>query len=60
MKQPFEDNTFDGVYQIEATAHAPDKVACYAEILRVLKPGQIFGGMNLSMQTLSCIVIHSS
>ena len=29
MKQPFEDNTFDAVYQIEATAHAPDKVGCY-------------------------------
>jgi len=40
---PFEDNTFDAVYQIEATAHAPDKVKCYAEILRVLKPGGVFG-----------------
>lgn len=44
MKQPFEDNTFDAVYQIEATAHAPDKVGCYKEIFRVLKPGQLFGG----------------
>lgn len=44
MQQPFEDNTFDAVYQIEATAHAPDKVGCYREILRVLKPGQLFAG----------------
>jgi len=44
MNQPFEDNTFDGAYQIEATAHAPSKVECYREILRVLKPGQIFAG----------------
>jgi len=29
MQQPFEDNIFDAVYQIEATAHAPDKVKCY-------------------------------
>jgi len=44
MKMPFEDNKFDAVYQIEATAHAPDKTACYAEILRVLKPGALFCG----------------
>lgn len=42
MKMPFEDNSFDGAYAIEATCHAPDKVAIYAEILRVLKPGQKF------------------
>jgi len=43
MHLPFEDNSFDAVYQIEATAHAPDKEACYAEIFRVLKPGGVFG-----------------
>jgi len=43
MHLPFEDGHFDGVYQIEATAHAPDKVACYKEIFRVLKPGGYFG-----------------
>mmetsp|Transcript_21927 Transcript_21927/g.36324 ORF Transcript_21927/g.36324 Transcript_21927/m.36324 type:complete len:344 (+) Transcript_21927:131-1162(+) len=40
---PFADNTFDGVYEIEATCHAPDKVPVYEEIFRVLKPGQMFG-----------------
>lgn len=42
MELPFDDNTFDGVYAIEATCHAPDRVQCYAEILRVLKPGATF------------------
>jgi hypothetical protein len=26
MKMPFPDNTFDAVYAIEATCHAPDAV----------------------------------
>ncbi|EPY22897.1 sterol 24-C-methyltransferase [Strigomonas culicis] len=33
------DNTFDGAYAIEATCHAKDKVQCYSEIFRVIKPG---------------------
>jgi len=44
MKQPFEDSTFDAVYEIDATCHAPDAVACYKEIMRVLKPGGAFAG----------------
>lgn len=35
---PFPDNTFDGVYSLEALCYAPDKVKVYQEILRVLKP----------------------
>lgn len=42
MKQPFEASTFDAAYAIEATCHAPDRVGCYSEIYRVLKPGSIF------------------
>ncbi|VAI10641.1 unnamed protein product [Triticum turgidum subsp. durum] len=42
MKMPFSDNTFDAVYAIEATCHAPNPVGCYKEIYRVLKPGQCF------------------
>merc|ERR1719258_697391 len=37
MNLPFKDNSFDGVYAIEATCHAPDRAKCYGEILRVLK-----------------------
>ncbi|KAK1991277.1 hypothetical protein LX36DRAFT_685565 [Colletotrichum falcatum] len=43
MDIPFEDDTFDAVYAIEATVHAPSLEAVYAEILRVLKPGGVFG-----------------
>merc|ERR1712130_155042 len=42
MKIPFADNHFDGIYAIEATCHAPDRVAVFKEILRVLKPGRYF------------------
>jgi SAM-dependent methyltransferase len=39
---PFADNSFDGVYAIEATCHAPVREGVYSQIYRVLKPGQIF------------------
>lgn len=42
MKQPFEQSSFDAAYAIEATCHAPDRVGCYSEIYRVLKPGAVF------------------
>ena len=42
MNLPFKDNSFYGVYAIEATCHAPDRAKCYGEILRVLKPGATF------------------
>lgn len=43
MQMPFPDNTFDAIYAIEATCHAPSLEAVYSEIFRVLKPGGIFG-----------------
>ncbi|EEB08377.1 sterol 24-C-methyltransferase Erg6 [Schizosaccharomyces japonicus yFS275] len=43
MHMPFEDNTFDFVYAIEATVHAPSLEQVYSEIYRVLKPGGVFG-----------------
>lgn len=42
MEMPFEPDQFDGAYAIEATCHAPDRVKCYSEVYRVLKPGSIF------------------
>jgi len=42
MHSPFEDETFDGAYAIEATCHAPDRVGVYKEVLRTLKPGATF------------------
>ncbi|GAB2252717.1 hypothetical protein Droror1_Dr00005564 [Drosera rotundifolia] len=49
MKMPFPDNTFDAVYAIEATCHAPDAVGCYSEVYRVLKPGQYFDAYEWCM-----------
>ena len=37
MKLPFADASFDGVYAIESTCHAPDRAGVYGEIMRVLK-----------------------
>jgi sterol 24-C-methyltransferase len=39
----FAENTFDAVYAIEATVHAPTLEGIYSQIFRVLKPGGIFG-----------------
>jgi len=43
MQMSFPDNSFDAVYAIEATVHAPELVGVYSEIFRVLKPGGVFG-----------------
>ena len=43
MQMKFPDNTFDAVYAIEATVHAPELAGVYKEICRVLKPGGVFG-----------------
>ncbi|KIW08298.1 uncharacterized protein PV09_01216 [Verruconis gallopava] len=43
MQMTFPDNSFDAVYAIEATVHAPSLEGIYSEIFRVLKPGGTFG-----------------
>ncbi|EIT80311.1 putative tocopherol O-methyltransferase [Aspergillus flavus] len=43
MHLDFPDNTFDAVYVIEATVHAPSLQKVYEQIFRVLKPGGRFG-----------------
>ena len=43
LAEQFGENSFDAVYAIEATCHAPDWEGCYNEIRRVLKPGGHFG-----------------
>ncbi|XP_058098343.1 24-methylenesterol C-methyltransferase 2-like [Magnolia sinica] len=42
LQMPFDDNSFDGAYSIEATCHAPRLEDVYAEIYRVLKPGAMY------------------
>lgn len=39
----FEPNSFDAVYAIEATVHAPSLEGVYSQIFKVLKPGGVFG-----------------
>jgi sterol 24-C-methyltransferase len=44
MKLPVPDKSYDAVYAIEATCHAPDKVKLFTELYRVMKPGAMFAG----------------
>jgi sterol 24-C-methyltransferase len=44
MSIPVPDSTFDAVYAIEATCHAPDKLKVFTEISRVIKNGAPFAG----------------
>lgn len=39
----FPDNTFDAVYAIEATCHAPTLEGVYLQMYRVAKPGAVVG-----------------
>ena len=39
----FPESSFDAVYAIEATVHAPSLEGVYSQIFRVLKPGGVFG-----------------
>ncbi|MCJ1460355.1 Delta(24)-sterol C-methyltransferase [Mycoblastus sanguinarius] len=43
MQMSFPTNSFDAVYAIEATVHAPSLEGVYSQIFRVLKPGGVFG-----------------
>lgn len=43
MDLPFDEGTFDAVYAIEATVHAPSLEDVYSQIFKVLKPGGVFG-----------------
>ncbi|MBI2742405.1 MAG: methyltransferase domain-containing protein [Chlamydiales bacterium] len=42
-------NSFDAIYTIEATVHAPDRTACYKELYRLLKPGAFFAGYEYAL-----------
>jgi sterol 24-C-methyltransferase len=49
MNIPFPKQTFDHVYAIEATCHAPDRTGCYTQVFNVLKEGGVFGGYEWCM-----------
>jgi sterol 24-C-methyltransferase len=44
QKLPWNDETFDVAYAIEATCHSPDKVDTFSQVNRVLKKGGLFAG----------------
>ena len=41
LSEQFGENSFDAVYAIEATVHAPSWEGVYGEIMKVLKPGGV-------------------
>ncbi|ORY23039.1 S-adenosyl-L-methionine-dependent methyltransferase [Naematelia encephala] len=43
LSEQFGEGSFDAIYAIEATVHAPTFEGIYGEILKCLKPGGIFG-----------------
>ncbi|GAA5983238.1 hypothetical protein JCM11641_006860 [Rhodosporidiobolus odoratus] len=43
LAEQFGENSFDAVYAIEATCHAPNWEGVYGQIFKVLKPGGTFG-----------------
>ncbi|KAH7436516.1 hypothetical protein KP509_05G023700 [Ceratopteris richardii] len=49
MKIPVPDNSIDAAYNMESCCHAPDLVALYKELYRVLKPGQCVAGYDWCM-----------
>jgi len=49
MNVPVPDDTYDAIYEIEATCHAPSKEGVYAEMYRLLKPGGCFAGYEWCM-----------
>ncbi|KAK7040867.1 Delta(24)-sterol C-methyltransferase [Paramarasmius palmivorus] len=49
LVETFGENSFDAVYGIEATCHAPNFEGIYGQIQRVLKPGGVFGVYEWAM-----------
>ena len=43
MDIPEQDGHFDAAYAIESIPHTSDKIGAFSEVLRVLKPGGVFG-----------------
>ncbi len=52
MHLPTPDRSFDAVYTIEASCHAPDRLALFKEVYRVLKPGGQFAGYEWCLTDL--------
>ncbi len=49
MKVDLPDASFDAIYAIESTPHAPDRTKCFKEMARLLKPGGRFAGYEYAL-----------
>lgn len=49
MQVDLPNASFDAIYAIEATPHAPDKTLCFKEMHRLLKPGGCFAGYEYGL-----------
>lgn len=49
MQVDLPEASFDAIYAIEATPHAPDKTQCFKEMYRLLKPGGCFAGYEYGL-----------
>ncbi|KAG6865950.1 hypothetical protein C0991_010205 [Blastosporella zonata] len=47
LAEQFGENSFDAVYAIEATVHAPNWEGVYGEIFKILKPGGVVSDLSL-------------
>eukprot|EP01117_Protostelium_nocturnum_P011323 TRINITY_DN4107_c0_g2_i3.p1 TRINITY_DN4107_c0_g2~~TRINITY_DN4107_c0_g2_i3.p1 ORF type:complete len:355 (+),score=121.79 TRINITY_DN4107_c0_g2_i3:69-1133(+) len=46
LSKVLQPESLDGAFHVEAMCHAPDKVAAFKEVFKVLKPGALFGGYD--------------
>jgi len=53
---PFNNNSFDGVWSVQATQHIPSLELVYREVFRVLKVGGLFADYNLNNSYLSKLI----
>ena len=53
---PFNDNSIDGVWSVQATQHIPSLELVYAEVFRVLKVGGLFADYNLNNSNLTKLI----
>ena len=54
LAEQFGENSFDAVYAIEATVHAPTWEGVYGEILKVLKPGGVVSITHFTLFLSNC------
>jgi sterol 24-C-methyltransferase len=60
LAEQFGENSFDAVYAIEATCHAPTWEGVYGEIMKVLKPGGVVSDTCWYMSKTSTHLPHRS